>query len=97
MMRVACEGGTSVANSVACRGVAPPFPPIKTINTRQNYCSCELLTMVELRTVPALVGSDEPKVFALGLGTFAHAPTNAALDLVRRTNTLVAFFQCDRH
>jgi hypothetical protein len=48
-------------------------------------------------TIPTLVGGDQTKVLILRLGTFADASTDATLDLVRGTNTLVAFLQLDGH
>ena len=46
--------------------------------------------------VPAFLGGDDAEVLALRLGTFADAAGDGGLDLVRRTNALVAVLDADR-
>src|SRR5262249_18591471 len=47
--------------------------------------------------VPTLFRGDHAEVFALRLGTFAHAAGHGGLGLARRANAAVAFLDADRH
>jgi hypothetical protein len=48
-------------------------------------------------TVPSLVGGDETEILTLSFGAFTDTSTDTALDLMRGTNTLVAFLELDSH
>ena len=91
MIRTTLDGGTSVAKSVPCRGVIPPFPAKKT--ARETSTSIRRQISERKITVPSFVGSDETEVLALRLGTFSNATRYSSLELVRRSNSFVTLLQ----
>jgi hypothetical protein len=83
MIRITFDGGTSLANRVACRGFAPPFPPIKTKNVDSVPGGArDKGVKMERLTVPSFICSNQPKVLTLRLCTFSHTTTHSTFELM---------------
>src|SRR3546814_14621655 len=73
------------------------FPYTTLFRSRQQLGVTRLHAAVAADVeIPALLGRDHADVLALRFGAFARAAGYRELDLVRRTQTLVAILQIDR-
>ena len=105
-------GGTSLASSSACRGLAPPLPPTKILNpfsvairpklSREGYVRHVRMTSTACANLQR--GRDKTRnrekgnvLFALCLGALPNTPAHAALELVWTPDALVALLQPYRH